>query len=156
MSKKVVKLLLMAGKNLLYISLLQTVFFTSLFAIDVSGQKSIKEVHIDLKVTNASLIEIFEKIESRSMFKFSYFASDVDVSGRVTRRYTNTSIADILADIGKTLGFKFKQVNNVINVQRIRKPVTGKAPAKLPEKISVSGTVTSGDEGERLPGVTVL
>ncbi|MEM6815982.1 MAG: TonB-dependent receptor plug domain-containing protein, partial [Bacteroidota bacterium] len=123
---------------------------TPLFA-KLSAQ-SVWEVKINLKVDDQPLIEVFDEIESRTDFIFSYSLSDVrDI--RITKNYRDTSIGDILMDLSKAGNVAFKQIGNNISVSK-RSRKEKRSPVVVEELKPITLTVVDVNN-EPLIGVTV-
>ncbi|UII26531.1 TonB-dependent receptor [Fulvivirga maritima] len=117
--------------------------------------ESVKDVFIDLSLNNASLTETFARVEAKTSFKFHYSESNIKTETRFSKKYKKTSVADILTDIAKESSLKFKQVNNVISVNKVTKA----EPEEESLEIEMAGdpvTITVVDEnGNPLIGVNV-
>jgi len=141
-------------------TMLALVFIVAnVFAIETEAKKfrSVKDVYVDLSLENASLLETFSKVESQTDFTFHYSQSDLKKSVKMNGKYQKVSVADILVDISKEAQLKFKQVNNNISVNRVKKS-NQKTAVQVVEvilaDITVSGSVTD-ETGEGLPGVNI-
>ena len=139
--------------------LLQVCLYQFLWAENVSAQKinSVREVHININFKNADLEEVFNYIESRTDFSFSYNIEDLSPKLRISRSERKISVAHLLEDISRAADLKFKQVNKNISVDKIR---NANKKERIIEVIiqtqKVSGKVTSFEDDEGLPGVNVV
>ncbi len=150
--------LLLFTPNLLFGSvMIQDVLFSALFATDGVTQEALsaKEVFISIDLEDASLTEVFEAIESKTKFKFSYEKKDLDGEVKMSLKSNRQSVADILLEISSQAHLKFKQVNNSINVSKMAGE-TLRYEVEIKPEIMVTGTVTSTTGGGTLPGVNVL
>lgn len=158
MKSKLLLQLIMLSKNALYGILLQALLFNFIWAADTNAQevKNVNHVEVNLNLKDATLIDVFRKIESQTNFVFSYINEEVDRSYRVTRNYKRTTLSKVLLEISRDANLKFKQVNNNINVTALE----GKEPVEAIEVIiqtrNITGKVTSMEDGEGLPGVNVV
>ncbi|MEX2595186.1 MAG: SusC/RagA family TonB-linked outer membrane protein, partial [Anditalea sp.] len=150
------RLLIMTGKYLCYGFMIQLFTFTVLFATDgVAQYKSVKDVHITLNITNATLVEAIQAIESKTSFKFTYEEKDLVGRHGITVQADNQTVEQVLMDIGRTARVEFKQVNDNIHV----KPVTERKKQEIIEisqVIQVTGTVTSSSDGLGIPGANIV
>ncbi|MEM8965350.1 MAG: TonB-dependent receptor [Bacteroidota bacterium] len=120
-----------------------------------SGQNipNVKDVRITLSLENASLVEVFKAIETRTSYRFSYDASILDKNKRITLIGVDRSVADFLVDVSRQTKLKFKQVNRRIAVTRVSKKAVFK---QTRDPITVTGQVSSLTDDETLPGVNVV
>ena len=125
-------------------------FFVSLLQVSAStyGQKT----SLNLRMTNAPIMDVFEKIESQSEFRFFFDNSQVDLKQRVNVDMTDRKIEDVLNDIFKSTGITYEVMDRHILITK-----KGNAALTLAQTDGrVSGKVTSSNQGESLPGVTVM
>lgn len=121
-----------------------------------SRVKSVKEVYVDLQLNNASLKEVFRRIEDKTEFRFHYCENDIKRGISITKNYTGASIAEILLDVSKQARLKFRQINRDISVSKLKGRNRDNQPVEIAllEKII---TVTVFDENNQpLPGANVL
>lgn len=158
MKSKLLLQLLMVGKNAIYGIALQCLLFNFIIAAEINAQevKSINNVTVSLDFKNASLTEAFEKIESQTSFVFSYIAEDLDYSFRIDKKYRKTTLSDILLEISRDADLKFKQVNNSISVTPLKKGSKSREIEVIIQTRTITGKVTSMEDGEGLPGVNVV
>ncbi|MGF1636419.1 MAG: SusC/RagA family TonB-linked outer membrane protein [Cyclobacteriaceae bacterium] len=160
MKKVLLQLGIMLSKLFLYGVLIQGFFLTVLLASDGNAQNNIniKEVKLDLIVTNVSLNRVFSQIERRTDFKFFMDENIVNRKVQVTLHHQSAPLADILMEISRQANLKFRQINNVINVST--KGTTESPAIQLVASegqfIAISGRVMSEDSPDGLPGVNVM
>jgi len=123
------------------------------------SQKSLNEIEVDVTFTNASLTDAFSQIEANSQFIFAYDEALTEKSGKskFSKRFNNATLADVLGFLSQRYRLSFKRVNETINVRQlgvITQPIIEEISA--PEQQTVRGTVTSSEDGQPLPGVTIL
>jgi len=136
---------------------IQILAFNLLAAADSSQSVgSVKEVHLTLHLRNNQILDVFEKIESLSDFTFEYNAADLKKINRVSGSYSNQTLYQILVDISRQTGMKFKQVGKNIAVARKRSNIDAQEEVQIIPQLSVSGKVTDPESNEGLPGVNVL
>ncbi len=159
MKFKLLRLLSIAMKLSLAGILLQCVFLNLLFAGKSDAQKyrSVKDVYISINVQEASLMEAFKAIEQKTNFLFTYdddIISKLDT--RINFKASNKSVAEILLSISKISNLRFRQVNQNINVLKDLDRNRKNDVEVTVENITVTGKVTSSEDGEGLPGVNVI
>ncbi|MCG8308760.1 MAG: TonB-dependent receptor [Cytophagales bacterium] len=135
---------------------LQIIILNTLLANIATGQnyKNVKEVHIDLRLTNVPIERAFATIESKTDYKFNYNQPDLDVNALINVSGQGISVADVLLEISEQTGLKFKQVNKTINVDK--KGVKGIAFIGENQDKTITGKVISVDDPTGLPGVNVI
>src|SRR5690606_14035162 len=156
MNKNIPYFIKAATKNLLYGFIVQSLFLTTLMAIDTKAQiKSIDETFIRLSKTDSPIKEVFNRLETRTAYVFVYPDDLLQGKKSISLTGTRQSVYDILAGISKDSNLKFKQVNNTIYVGEMEAvPVTESIPTTT-ELIQIIGKVTD-QNGIGIPGATVL
>jgi len=133
-----------------------------LFAVLVStaGSTYSQNVRINLKMTDASLVDVFREIERSSEFGFFFKNEELDMNKRVSIDLKNATIDDILKNI-LIDNYSYRIIDKNIIVTRAnansteqQKPVTGKVTDDTGSPIpgvsvimkgTTSGTITDGD-----------
>ncbi|MDW7695744.1 TonB-dependent receptor [Flammeovirgaceae bacterium SG7u.111] len=146
-----------------YVSLgivIQAFLCGMLIAGESSAQKSIDEIYLDCKVKDAKITKVFNNIEKVTSFRFSYKKDVVDQVGVFTFSFENASLGDVLRSISKESGLSFKRVNNSILVKdhhiiSVEEEEEEMEVIALQDMV-VNGTVTSEEDGEPLPGVSIM
>ncbi|MCG8306799.1 MAG: TonB-dependent receptor [Cytophagales bacterium] len=157
MKIKLLRLITVISKSTAYGIVLQTLFFSLLQAAITNAQevRRVYDVHLNLNLENADVLEAFKEIESKTDFHFSFDISDINSDVKINYRRKKISVADVLLKISKEANLKFKQVNNYINVNRHERKVAPEIEVVI-QGITITGKVTSNEDGEGLPGVNVL
>ena len=125
-------------------------FFVGL--LQVSAASYAQMTKLNLKMTNVSLIEVFEKIESQSEFRFFYDNSQIDLKQTVSIEMNNRKIEDVLKDVFQNTNMTFEVLDRHILVTS-----QGVSPSDGTQNVmKVSGTVTSSGDQQPIPGVTVM
>ncbi|WP_277484253.1 TonB-dependent receptor [Catalinimonas alkaloidigena] len=147
----------MSTRFVAYGVLLQLLCFQLLIAADGEAQniRNVKEVMISVDYQETTLNEVFRGIESKTEFKFVYDQQDIPLQDKVSFTLTNQSLADVLVEVSRISRLSFKQVNNTINVRRLKNKRTDK-PIEVIIEQTISGKVSDSESGEPLPGVNVL
>lgn len=123
-------------------------------ANDGSRIKSVKEVFINLELHNASIKDAFKRIELKTDFRFHYSEPDLQKDLTITKKYTHTSIANILADLSREARIKFRQVNYNISVNKMKEREEADVEVQILDK-TVQLTIKD-EKGQPLPGVNVV
>ena len=152
------KILHKVSKLFIYGIFLQTLCITLLNAKDISAQsKSIYNVRLNLNVNNKTIVEIFEKIEEKTEFKFTYNTDFFTKEKVISIKARNKSLGLILEEIAKKTNVNFKRIDENIHIvlkEESNKPVEEFETESLEDK-TITGTVTD-ENGSELPGVNVM
>ncbi|WP_020529866.1 SusC/RagA family TonB-linked outer membrane protein [Flexithrix dorotheae] len=142
---------------------LQAFLCTFLIAKETSAQRvSIEDVYITIDLENATIEEAFDLISLKTNFKFAYELNKVDLKEKVGLKrlkmnYQKETLANLLRDISKSSNLKFKRINDNIFVSSkgvFSSPIEEIILEQNQQKIT--GTVTASEDGEPLPGVSIL
>ncbi|MEQ6122514.1 SusC/RagA family TonB-linked outer membrane protein [Reichenbachiella sp. MALMAid0571] len=159
MKLKLLDKLIMLSKLSLYGLVVQCFMLSSIWAEDTSAQKiqSVSDVTVEMEFTNAKLEKVFKMLENHTDFRFSYSKEDIDRSLDISfRKGESLRVRDILIDISKKSGLKFRQVNRNIIVQKgnIRNKQNNDVEVII-EDVDISGKITD-ENGEGLPGASIV
>lgn len=144
MNNYLIKLIIRQGKLYRIMKLILLLIIIGTFNVTASVYSQKKT--FNLNVSNATLSELFNKIESESEFKFFYNNNDIDVSKKVNIRVRNKNVETLLDEVLENTSYEYKVLeNNLILLQRNQQQVEKK----------ITGTVTDKD-GNTLPGVSVM
>lgn len=116
----------------------------------VSAAVYSQTAHINLKMKDATIEQVLNKISESTKMDFFYSNSKIDVSKRVNVNFADVSLEDALRMIFKGYDVKFEINDNFVVIHYVR-PL---AVADTLKKITVTGTVKDVD-GMTLPGVTI-
>ena len=156
MKRKLLAIIIMATKYVVFSLILQSIFATVILANGAVAQKyhSVREQHLSVRFDEVPVIGAIREIEKRSQFKFTYDIKDIDNDKKISLPYKKYSIADILIHLSTEASLHFKQINNTIDVKKIRKSANS---SKLEVILftEISGKVTSTD-GDPIPGVNIV
>ena len=160
MKKKQLRILVLLSKTILYGLAVQIFCLTTLLAAEGTAQQyqSIMETKIKVKLENASVEQIFSYIERNTSFKFFYDQEVIDQNVRFSINKRNVLLSDLLLEISRDASLKFKQINNVINVNRTANNQINRQDLieVIIQTRTVNGRVTSFEDDEGLPGVNVV
>ncbi len=158
--KKQLTLIVIGIMNLIFWGTITQIFFLGvLIASDSDGQQiqSVREVEIEIKLKDASLLDCFNAIEKKTNYQFTYDKKILRSDARINYTSSNVQLAEFLLELSKNADLKFKQVNNTINVQRNSgRNDGGESLEVVIQGITITGRVTSGDDGSGLPGVNIV
>ncbi|UII18952.1 hypothetical protein [Fulvivirga ligni] len=115
--------LIKMSRFFLFIISVQSFGATMFIDTELMGQtKSVYEIDITLEKENARLVEVFDELESKTDFKFSYYSNVVKRNNRVTL-HNETSFGAVLESISKQTNLRFKRINqNITSI--IRRKIT--------------------------------
>ncbi len=153
MKLKLLYLIKMVSKNVMYGLILQCLFLTTLMAHDIHAQiKPIDKTYVVLDKSEWQLQEIFKNIENITDYKFVYPEDILNNKPIINTKKKRQSVNDLLVEIGTAANLKFKQVDNSIYVG-VRQDKKEENPQIIEEAI-ITGKVTD-ENGEPLPGASV-
>ncbi|MEO1013359.1 MAG: TonB-dependent receptor, partial [Bacteroidota bacterium] len=129
--------------------LLLTVGFFSLQANTTYSQKT----KISLDLTDVSIQQVLDKIESDTEFRFFVNVDEVNVDEQLTIKVQDKTIDRVLKRIFKNqnIGFKVLDKQIVLSSVKTKPPV----PETIVQEWSVTGTVLD-NEGAPLPGASIV
>ncbi|WP_157638267.1 SusC/RagA family TonB-linked outer membrane protein [Flexithrix dorotheae] len=147
------------SRFLFYGIFIQCMLASVLLAGDGVAQKtSIEDIYLSLDLNDITLKEAFEVIGDKTNFDFAFNDARVNENVKISVSATNKSLADVLRSISKNKKLRFKRVDEVIHVNRKQKRLFGAFGVEevIIQQTQVSGVVTTAEEGEPLPGVSVI
>lgn len=127
---------------------------TSVPLVEMEEQLDLESTKISLKVVDATIIEVFRKIEEGTEFHMAYVANELPSDKNITQNIKNTSLLKVLEGLSRDYNLKFTQVNNTIHVSQKPK-LSEVSMVKEVLQRAVSGRILD-EFGEPLPGVNVL
>ena len=160
MNLKLLRQVVFMSRILLFGIIIQATLGAVLLANDGNAQtKSVEDIYISLQIENASLKETFHKIEEKTGFLFAYTKNTIDSKNRVNYLSKDNSLGDMLRFISKNAGLSFTRIGknilvrkrDVVNAFEVKEIIKDKE-----QQSKVSGIVTSADDNEPLPGVSIL
>ncbi|MBD8487778.1 TonB-dependent receptor [Echinicola sp. CAU 1574] len=154
MKRKLLDLIIMVSKNLLYGIIIQCLFLSTLMAKEGNAQiKPLDKAFVKVEKRDWTVKALFEEMERKTDYVFVYPDDVVDNKPMVSIGNEELSVEMVLTEIAKTTGLKFKQVNNSVYVGRQRDII--KAVEANIVAVEVSGVITDKD-GNPLPGVAIV
>ena len=139
--------------------IMQCFLYSFLIAKDSIAQKpSIEDIYVSINLENKKLKEVFDQIENQTGFGFVFDARTINKNQSVSYSVSNKSLADLLREIAKKSGLSFKRIDENIHVRKntlFSQTITEVIDANKVYAI-VSGTVLNEEDGEPLPGVSII
>ena len=161
MNTKLQKIIVQMSKCALYCITFQLSFYTLAISYDIEAQnKSLKEIEIFFEAENATLHEVFHKIEKLTDFTFAYLDDELPEK-RVTLPAKKQTAEKLLKQIAHQAGVAFRRVGLTIHVKprsSLHKYAVREEDTSLQEGLlqhTVTGKVTD-ENGSPLPGATIL
>ncbi|MDW7692409.1 TonB-dependent receptor [Flammeovirgaceae bacterium SG7u.111] len=149
------------AKYMFYGVLIQVFLSSFLMPEDSLGQKgSIYEIKLSLNVDEAGLTEVFQEIEHKTGFAFTYFEGELNqqMDSKFNFKFNNKSLGFILGKVSSKTGLAFKRINDNISVSPSYSSlayVEEKSDFDVVQQ-KVTGRVLSEEDGEPLPGVSII
>ena len=124
-------------------------FFVGLLQVSASSYAQTSK--LNLKMSNVSILEVFENIESQSDFRFFYDNAQLDLNRKVSVNVANRNIEQVLNGVFENTNFTYEVFDRHILVK-----AKGDNFAKAQQDgRSVRGTVINASDMEPIPFVTV-
>lgn len=112
-----------------------------------AGSTYSQSARINLKMKDASLVDIFREIERKSEFGFFFKSEDMDINKHISIDLQNATIGEILEKI-LISNYSYRILDKNIIITKINS-------AEVQQQKSVTGRVTD-SSGGTLPGVSVV
>ena len=155
MSTILLKKIWIVSRHALLITLIQCLSCVVLLAYESSAQ-STDQVYLSVNWKNINLKDALVTIEEKTGYEFFFKDTNVARIKHISLVAVNESLKEILIRLSQEKGLKFKRLNNVISVIKLRNE--GNDPVIEEHDYierEISGTVTD-EDGNGLPGVNVL
>jgi len=150
----------MFSKWTFYGLLVQLIFTGILIAGEGQAQsvKSVRKFFIKIEFKDNSLIEAFNKIEEKTGYHFAYEKNELSNSIKLNKKYYGkVAVSDVLLDISEEADIKFRQINKSIVVSKRKNDNSNEQSLEvIIENITITGKVTSSEDGSGVPGVNVI
>ncbi|MBS1502074.1 MAG: carboxypeptidase-like regulatory domain-containing protein, partial [Bacteroidetes bacterium] len=121
---------------------------TSLLQAKEVKSQDLSKVYLSLQVKNGDLKTAFKKIESQTVFRFTYKSEDISKYKNLNFSAANQNVAQILANLLKGTNLSYEQVDNAIIIKETtpknetEKPVKQEVKVAPPNGYNITGTVT--------------
>ncbi|MEM1134757.1 MAG: SusC/RagA family TonB-linked outer membrane protein [Bacteroidota bacterium] len=140
--------------------ILQGILATLLIAKDGNAQhKSLEEIYVSIDVKTERLEDALLLIEQKTDFSFVFNGLTLDKNQKISTYNENASLASFLRFLSKDAQLKFKRVNDNIYVSKksyFQPALTEITEEPDPLQVVISGVVTSSEDSEPLPGVSII
>ncbi|MDN3690039.1 SusC/RagA family TonB-linked outer membrane protein [Cyclobacterium jeungdonense] len=130
--------------------------FTIAHGADAQKAIKIQKVFIESAYSDATLKEVFEDIESKTDFVFTFDIKDDFLDEKFSKPPRKESIEAILREISSQSRLAFRQTNNNISVKESNRKAELNEAVAASAQIEITGKITSFGDKQGLPGVTIL
>ncbi|MDN5213625.1 TonB-dependent receptor [Fulvivirgaceae bacterium BMA12] len=149
------KLLMFASKQTIYVFLIQVIAMQFLFA-EPSNSQNLREVGITLLLKNTSLENAFGEIEKNTDFNFTYGRHIQADKELIDLEVKNGNLREVLESIAAQSKLNFRRINRTIYViPRKNRSVEKFITEEFTDR-EISGKVTDSDSNEPLIGASVM
>lgn len=148
--QKKLHLFLKVSRYMLAWLLLQCIILNTLSA-ETSAAQDIYAVKLELKVREKSLKEIFDIIEQKTDFSFTYSSTKIKTEQKITLDGTQNNLGEIIEAISAQGNLIIKQMDNLLLV----KPKEYKVETKAAMGI-IRGRIVDEQMKSVLPGATII
>lgn len=114
--------------------------------------QTLYNVPLSITVTDQSIETVFDLIEEKTDFNFTYNPQKIKLTQKITLTGKEKSLGEILEIISQRSSIRFRQINSIITVRKINQPINIKLNDALG---TITGKVTDAQSGEALPGATI-
>jgi len=137
------------SKLVLYMKVTTLLLFVSM--ITVSANSLAQQTKFNLKVSNANILEVFEKLEEQTDFGFVFQADQLNLSKRFNFDKNSVTLPEVLNEVLNDESVSFRIIDsNVIIVERD----APKSVVQQQQSGTIKGKVIDA-KGEPIPGVNV-
>lgn len=138
-------------KKILFIMRL-TVFFCLVCMCNLSANVHAQNIRFDLKMENATIEQVLNRISESTKLDFFYNNSRIDVYKKINVDLNNVSVEEALRAIFKGREVKFDVTDKFVVIHRVSE--TG--DRNMPQQARVIRGVVKDTKGSVLPGVTIV
>ncbi|UZR98967.1 SusC/RagA family TonB-linked outer membrane protein [Chondrinema litorale] len=161
MNLKLLRQIVLMSKMTFYGLCLQCFLFSLSMANDGHAQKKkLNEIYLSVKFNEASVSNVIRKLEKETDFSFSYFKEDIPLKKVVSLNANNISMRDLLKEVSKQTRINFKRIDENIYLLPKSDNQTNEVEEiindELLQQVRITGKVTSAEDGEPLPGVSII
>ena len=162
MKFKLLRQVIAMSRLLLFAIFLEACFSSLLIASNSNAQNQYRKldniiVSVDLK--DVPLYKAFDVLSQETNLKFAFDKYEVNNRARITTKMQNATLSEVLMDISKSAGLKFRRINQNIFVSTknlFSKAVTEQINPENYQGTTITGKVTSAEDNEGLPGANVV
>ncbi|WP_157637961.1 SusC/RagA family TonB-linked outer membrane protein [Flexithrix dorotheae] len=161
MKLKIIQQILAMSKYVIIGIFIQALLCDMLLAEESKAQsmKKLEDITVSIASPKKTLKEVFIEIENKTKFVFTYSDFIVNEKEEVTIIEGQDNLYEILYNISKNTGLRFKRIDDNIFVtqksfmgERIEQEINENNSSQ----IKVSGIITSSEDNEPLPGVSII
>ena len=153
MKTKILHLIKMVSRHILYGLLLQVIFLSTLLANDTNAQiKPIDETYLQVNQAEWHIRNIIDLVEKQTEYRLVFADDQFKGNSKLVLEPGRKSVYEILYEISANTALKFKQVNNTIYVGRL--PETENSSEE--ELITPIKGVVKDVNGAPIPGATIV
>ena len=138
-------------KKILFIMRL-TVFFCLVCVYNLSANVHAQNVRFDLKMENATIEQVLNRISESTKLDFFYNNSRIDVYKKIDVDLNNVSVEEALKAIFKGREVKFDVTDKFVVIHRVGEI----GNRSIPQQARVVRGVVKDTKGNVLPGVTIV
>ncbi len=154
MKKELLRLFIMVLKETFRVFVVTVISLTTLLAYDGNAQyENIKDIRITVKIQDATLEEAIKAIEGKTPFKFTFEEKDLLLRNGISIKAKNKSLDQVLQELSRVAGVEFKQINDNIHIKTAKRD---EIKVSSSQEKTITGKVTSSEDGIGLPGVNVV
>ena len=129
-----------------------TVFFCLVCMCNLSANVHAQNIRFDLKMENATIEQVLNRISESTKLDFFYNNSRIDVYKKINVDLNNVSVEEALRAIFKGREVKFDVTDKFVVIHRVSE--TG--DRNMPQQARVIRGVVKDTKGSVLPGVTIV
>lgn len=111
---------------------------------------------INLKLQNATVYEAVTEIAYQSELFFIFHESDELSVGSISVDLKSVNLDDAMKEVLKNSNLEYDLIENYIIVKPANFLATELIQVQQQERITISGTITSAEDGTTIPGATIL
>ncbi|MCI0751405.1 MAG: TonB-dependent receptor [Flammeovirgaceae bacterium] len=135
--------------RLVFVGILLQCFVAEILQARHILAQSVYDIQIALQVKNKTIKEVFDLIEEKTEFTFSYSSRTVDLSRSITLDGREQNLGKIIEDVANKAQLEFKQLNTIIMLKR--KTVNHTEAWGI-----IKGRTIDEATSEALPGATII
>jgi len=125
-----------------------------LCGLSVSAASYSQEKQVTISVKDATLLDIFDKIEKTTDFGFLINDDQIDLSKKYSLNVKDGNITELLNQLLDKKEYKYSIIENNVVITKLSARTAGKDNRMVQQQLVIKGLVTD-KTGEPLPGVNV-
>ncbi len=158
MKLKNLRQVIIMSSHLMSMLFIPTLLGSMLYAADSEGQrKKMEDIHISLNAEDISLNTAFQLLGEETGLDFTYNHIKIDNKNLISLSFQDGTLYDVLSYIAIEKGLRFKRINNNVHVDFWpRSHKKEQLIEDIPLQVNVKGKITSTENDEPLPGVSII